>query len=380
MFIAWVTSLRMAVLDISNLLILWFPAAFLLMRISCILPWGRVICTEGDGAEERSPHAACWKREAGIFFRLDKRRDGRHSRRSMEGIRYYNRYTGREEREQVPGEKYMQWIYGTASGKAALHVLIKRGVFSRLLGWLKNRPSSARSIPSFVEEYGINMEDSLKGVGEFRHFNDFFYRRLKPGARPLAGGEDTAVFPADARHMGWERADRIKNVFVKGQRFDLPSLLGSDTLAERYAAGAVVLSRLCPTDYHRFHFPVSGVPGPWTKLGGPLASVSPYCLRGRLAWLWTNKRNLTLIRSELWGEVAMLEVGATGVGLIEETYVPGVFSARGAEKGYFAFGGSTVMCFFEPGRVSLASDLLEKTEEGLELFARQGDMMGTAAT
>lgn len=128
----------------------------------------------------------------------------------MEGIRYYNRYTGREEREQVPGEKYMQWIYGTASGKAALHVLIKRGVFSRLLGWLKNRPSSARSIPSFVEEYGINMEDSLKGVGEFRHFNDFFYRRLKPGARPLAGGEDTAVFPADARHMGWERADRIK--------------------------------------------------------------------------------------------------------------------------------------------------------------------------
>lgn len=112
----------------------------------------------------------------------------------MEGIRYYNRYTGREEREQVPGEKYMQWIYGTASGKAALHVLIKRGVFSRLLGWLKNRPSSARSIPSFVEEYGINMEDSLKGVGEFRHFNDFFYRRLKPGARPLAGGEDTAVF------------------------------------------------------------------------------------------------------------------------------------------------------------------------------------------
>lgn len=62
--------------------------------------------------------------------------------------------------------------------------------------------------------------------------------------------------------MGWERADRIKNVFVKGQRFDLPSLLGSDTLAERYAAGAVVLSRLCPTDYHRFHFPCPGCPAP----------------------------------------------------------------------------------------------------------------------
>lgn len=94
----------------------------------------RVPWTEGWETVRRSEKHPCWKREAGIFFRLDKRRDGRHSRRSMEGIRYYNRYTGREEREQVPGEKYMQWIYGTASGKAALHVLIKRGVFSRLLG------------------------------------------------------------------------------------------------------------------------------------------------------------------------------------------------------------------------------------------------------
>lgn len=296
----------------------------------------------------------------------------------MEGIRYYNRYTGREEREQVLGEKYLQWIYGTPTGRAALHVLIKRGMFSSMLGWLKNRPSSARSIPAFVEEYGINMEESLKEMGEFKHFNDFFYRRLKPGARPLAGGEETAVFPADARHMGWERADRISSVFVKGQSFDLPALLGSVELAERYAEGAVVLSRLCPTDYHRFHFPVSGIPGRWRRMGGPLASVSPYCLSRKLSWLWTNKRNLTLIQSDSWGHAAMLEVGATGVGFIEETYVPGEFAPRGAEKGYFAFGGSTVMCFFEPGRIKLASDLLEKTEEGLEMFARQGDMMGKA--
>lgn len=297
----------------------------------------------------------------------------------MEGIRYYNRYTGREEREQVLGEKCLQWIYGASTGRAALHVLIKRGVFSALLGWLKNRPSSARSIASFVEEYGINMDESLKGAGEFRHFNDFFYRRLKPGARPLSGGEETAVFSADARHMGWERADRISGVFVKGQSFDLSALFGDAVLAERYEQGAAVLSRLCPTDYHRFHFPVSGVPGPWTRINGPLASVSPYCLRRHLAWLWTNKRNVTLVQSGLWGQVAMVEVGATGVGLIEETYTPGKAADRGGEKGFFAFGGSTVMCFFEPGRIRLAPDLLEKTAEGMELFARQGDVMGVMA-
>ena len=81
----------------------------------------------------------------------------------MEGISYYNRYTGRVEQEQVLGEKYLQWIYGTASGRLALHALVKRGMFSALMGWWKNRPSSAKGIPAFVEEYGINMEESLKG-------------------------------------------------------------------------------------------------------------------------------------------------------------------------------------------------------------------------
>lgn len=294
----------------------------------------------------------------------------------MEGIRYYDRYTQRYEQEKVLGEKYLQWIYGTSLGKLTLHALVKRGVFSLLLGWMKNRPSSAASIPAFVDEYGIDMTQSLKAMGEFTHFNDFFYRRLKPGARPLAGGEETAVFPADARHMGWERADEIRHVFVKGQSFALPALLGSKALAEQYAQGAVILSRLCPTDYHRFHFPVSGTPDQVCNIAGPLASVSPYCLRHRLSWLWTNKRCLTLIHTEHWGQVAMLEVGATGVGRIEETYDPGVSVERGSEKGYFAFGGSTVMCFFEPGKIRLAEDLLVKTAEGVELFAYQGDVMG----
>ncbi len=296
----------------------------------------------------------------------------------MDGIKYFNRYTQQIEQEKVLGEKYLKWVYGTTTGKIALHTLVKRGIFSRLLGWSKNRPSSAKSIREFVEEYGINMAEVEKGIDEFKHFNDFFYRTLKPGARPIAEGDDVAVFPADARHMGWEKADEISGVFVKGQSFDLPALMGDVELADKYAQGSVVLSRLCPVDYHRFHFPVSGVPGTWKRIDGPLASVSPYCLSRCLDWLWTNKRNVTLIQSEKWGQVVMLEVGATGVGLIEETYTAGQPVGKGEEKGYFAFGGSTTMLFFEPGRICLADDLLAKTAEGMELFAQQGDYMGRA--
>lgn len=295
---------------------------------------------------------------------------------STDAIKFYNRYTGEIETEKVLGEKYLRWVYGTTLGKVGLHVLIKRAIFSRLLGASKNTRKSAESIPSFIEEYGINTEEMLRSVEDYTSFNDFFYRKLKPGARPLAEG-NVVVLPADGRHMGWQDAATMQSVFIKGQKFDLPALLGSDELAEKYEHGTVVLSRLCPVDYHRFHFVAEGTPEKAHLIPGPLASVSPYCLRHKLAWLWTNKRELTMLHSERVGDVIQLAVGATGVGAIFQTYESGKPVAMGDEQGYFAFGGSTVMTFFEPGRIQLADDILRNTADCRETFARQGDLLGT---
>ncbi len=293
----------------------------------------------------------------------------------MDEIRYKNRYTGQVETEKVLGGAALRWVYGTTLGRLSLHVLIKRGIFSRLLGWMKNRPGSAKDIAPFVEEYGIEMDESQKQLGEFCHFNDFFYRQLKQGARPLCGAGEIAS-PADARHSAWANAAEIEAVFVKGQRFDLAALLGDADLAARYAQGSILLSRLCPVDYHRFHFPVSGVPEAARRIAGPLASVSPYCLRQRLSWLWTNKRELTVLHSEELGDVLLLAVGATGVGSVFQTYTPQTAVEKGAEQGYFAFGGSTVMCFFLPGLMEFSEDVLANTAAGMETFVRQGDAVG----
>ena len=294
---------------------------------------------------------------------------------STEPIIFYNRYTGKLEQEKILGERSLRWVYGTPLGRMSLHLLIKRAFFSRILGALKSTRGSARSLPAFVREYGIDTEEMARPLESYTSFNDFFYRTLKPGARPLCG-DGLVALPADGRHSGWQDAAEIRRVFVKGQSFDLPALLGSPELAERYAHGAVVLSRLCPVDYHRFHFPAAGTPEAAVRIPGPLASVSPYCLRRRLAWLWTNKRELTVLHTESVGDVLILAVGATGVGAIFQTYTPGEPVQKGAEQGYFAFGGSTIMCFFEPGRVRLAADLLEQTAAGRELYARQGDVLG----
>ena len=292
-----------------------------------------------------------------------------------EGIHFYNRYTAQVEKEKVLGESAIRWVYGSCVGRLSLHLIIKRAFFSRLLGWLKDRPSSVKSLPSFVEEYGINMDESVKSLDAFTSFNDFFYRKLKPGARPICAKGEVA-FPADARHSGWQDASKMEGVFVKGQQFDLEALLGSKELADRYAGGSIVLSRLCPVDYHRFHFPLAGTPEPAHRIDGPLASVSPYSLSRQLSWLWTNKRELTILHTQEAGDVLLLAVGATGVGAIYQMYEPHCELEMGDEQGYFAFGGSTVMTFFLPNRVELCEDLLLTTSRGLELFARQGDRMG----
>ena len=163
---------------------------------------------------------------------------------------------------------------------------------------------------------------------------------------------------------------------MKGQRFDLPKLLGDENLAEKFAAGAAVFSRLCPVDYHRFHFPVAGVPGEARLINGPLQSVNPLALRDRLAILWENKRYITEIETEKSGKVLVLEIGATNVGSVNHTFVPTRPVAKGEEKGYFAFGGSATLTLFEPGRVKLAADLLEQSEQQRELYAKVGDLMG----
>jgi phosphatidylserine decarboxylase len=298
---------------------------------------------------------------------------------AVEAIRYFNRHTGVMETEQVYGEGFLRWSYGNPLGAISLNAFVKRPFFSAWYGRRMSTPESAARVAPFIADYGLDPADFANAAESYRSFNEFFYRKLKPAARPVDADEASVVFPADGRHLGFERASAIDGVFVKGQKFDLPALLGDAQLAARYADGSLVLSRLCPVDYHRFHFPAAGVPGATRLIEGPLFSVNPIALRQRLAYLWTNKRTITELKTERFGTVICMEIGATCVGTICQTFTPGRSVAKGAEKGYFAFGGSSTLTLFEPGAIRLAADLLENSARQIELYARIGSVMGRSA-
>lgn len=297
----------------------------------------------------------------------------------MEPICYFNRHTGTIETEQIYGEGFLRWSYGNPLGAISLNAFVKRPFFSAWYGRQMNTPQSAARIAPFIKKYALNSNDFADSPESYRSFNQFFYRKLKPIARPIDEASSSVIFPADGRHLGFQQASAIEGVFVKGQKFNLAALLGDSQLAARYADGALVLSRLCPVDYHRFHFPLAGVPGQAREINGPLFSVNPIALRQHLAYLWTNKRTITELQTDGFGRVLCLEIGATCVGTIQQTFTPGVPVAKGSEKGYFAFGGSSTITLFEPGTIQLEADLIANSTQQIELYARIGSRMGHSA-
>lgn len=295
-----------------------------------------------------------------------------------EPIRFYNRYTKAIEVERVFGERWVRLAYENPGGRFFVWLLARRALFSKWYGYKMNKRESALRVLPFIAQYNINVDEFAKSPFDFKTFNEFFYRALKPEARPIAPAENVAVFPADGRHLAFQDIQAAAGFYVKGAKFSFAELLGDSSVAEKFTGGAMLISRLCPVDYHRFHFPVAGIPGEPRVINGWLYSVSPLALRRRLRYLIENKRVVTLVESPQFGTVGIVEVGATNVGSIQQTFVPGRAVEKGAEKGLFAFGGSCVITIFQRGRIRFDADVTSSSENQIETYARIGDRLGVA--
>ena len=294
-------------------------------------------------------------------------------------LRYFHRYRQRLEDEHIYGEGWLRFAYENPAGRLLVWLFARRAFFSLWFGYKMRKPESALRILPFIAKYDIDVDEFAKSPFDYKSFNEFFYRALKSSARPIYANEDVAVMPADGRHLAIPDVDASSGFYVKGVTFSLQDLLGDPILAHGFAGGSMLISRLCPVDYHRFHFPVAGTPGQSQLIKGWLYSVSPIALRRRLRYLVENKRVITLIDSPRFGRVAMIEVGATNVGSIQQSFVPGRPVRKGEEKGLFAFGGSCVITLFERGRFRFDADLLAQSAAHIETYVRMGDRLGCAA-
>ncbi|KAL6879494.1 putative phosphatidylserine decarboxylase [Trichoderma longibrachiatum] len=241
-------------------------------------------------------------------------------------------------------------------------------------------PASRDEIEKFIDFHRLDMSEVLLPIEEFKNFNEFFYRALKPGARPCSAPDDPRIIvsPADCRCVVFNQISQATKIWVKGRDFNIKRLLGDAYPDDvpRYENGALGIFRLAPQDYHRFHIPVDGVMGKPKTIEGEYYTVNPMAIRSALDVYGENVRVLVPIDSECHGRVMVICVGAMMVGSTVITRKEGEHVRRAEELGYFAFGGSTVLLLFEPGKMRFDDDLVDNSNGALETLIRVGMSIG----
>ncbi len=288
------------------------------------------------------------------------------------GLKIYNIEKGDFETERVCAEKAMRFLYGTLPGGLFAGAFIARPLFSRLCGIWADSKVSARAIEKFAEKNGINLEEAERDISNYSTFNEFFSRSLKPSARPVPkSGLPSVLFPCDGRHLLIRGVTSSDSFYAKGQSFNLKKFLGDEKLARRFEGGDMLISRLSPLDYHRFHFPIHGEICARRLINGKLFSVSPIALVPRLSVLWENKRVLNIIDSKDFGMCVFMEIGATNVGTIVNLKGIGETAAAGECAGFFKLGASCLATIFPAGlKLDWNSRLIEMGSQNIECYAR----------
>lgn len=291
-------------------------------------------------------------------------------------IQYYNRKKGLIEVEKVYGEKGIKWLYETSIGGKFANYLA--GTFtSQKYGSVQDSAFSKRKIKPFISKFNINMNDYLPEEGRdendpYSNFNQFFIRRFKIGKRNFPTDLNQFGAPAEARYFAYENLKDHETIPVKGKFLSPKEVVKDERWYPEFSGGPVLLARLCPVDYHRYHFPDNGTFLDSYPISGKLHSVNPIALKWKPQIFAENERHVSIFKTENFGKLAYVEVGAMMVGKIVQTYQNDHFN-RGEEKGYFLFGGSTVIIFGEKGAWKPHSDIIENTKKGLETYLELGE-------
>lgn len=285
-------------------------------------------------------------------------------------IRYWDRDKQAVETEKVYGDAPMRWLYGTRAGQLLADRLLSGPIPSRLYGAYQSSRASARQIQAFIGAFGIDMGEYENRA--FSSFNDFFTRQFRPGARKFVMTPNRMPAFCEARYLAFDRVTPWLRFPVKGSELSAGAVLGDRAISRSFEGGPMLLARLCPTDYHRFHYPDAGTVIENHRIAGKLHSVNPMALRYKGGILATNERHVSVLKTENFGRLAYVEVGALCVGKIVQTHPERLTFNRGDEKGCFLFGASTVMLFGEKGAWVPDEDLLEQTAKRRETFVKLG--------
>jgi phosphatidylserine decarboxylase len=289
----------------------------------------------------------------------------------------YNRGTRKLEKETSGNVNSLAFLYNSIPGKI-LNPFIARHFVSRTYGRYVRSTRSSSKIPAFIEQYNISISDLERSYDSFISLNDFFMRKLRPESRPIDHEPMHLISPADSRLFVFELTHQ--HVFpVKGYWYSLAKFLKSNALSKQFADGWCFVYRLAPGDYHRFCFVDNGWQEQVKRIKGRLHSVNPIALSSVKSLMARNYRELTVLHTENFDNVLHIEVGALMVGKVVLVNRHAVKFKKGEEKGWFEFGGSTIVQLFKRNTIIPDKDILIQSASGIETLVKMGERVACSA-
>ena len=270
-------------------------------------------------------------------------------------------------------DKLLAALYGHAAGRLLLKPLTAPCV-SRLAGRLLSTKASCALIDPFIRRNRIDMtqfEDA-----DYASYNEFFSRKIRPEARPVDMDPQHLISPCDSK-LTVLPVTKDGRFTLKHTVYTVSSLLKNDALAGAYEGGYVLIFRLTVDDYHRYCYAADGEKTENTFIPGALHTVNPIANDVYPIYV-QNSREYSLLRTDTFGDVLMMEVGALLVGKIVNHHEASSVR-RGQEKGYFQFGGSTVVLLLEKDRVQLDEDIITNSRENCKTIVKMGEKIGCRA-
>lgn len=278
----------------------------------------------------------------------------------------YDRRTGEVRAIPEVGAGAIRFTYGTVLGRLlAKGILCRKFVSNGYAAWQKSR-LSRNKVKRFIAQYHIDVSDCT--AAKFSCFNDFFTRRRKNYVNLTAENELPAI--ADSKLLALSIGEDA--VFsIKGVPYTTAQLLENEALAREFAGGTCLIFRLAPEDYHRYVYPDCGTQDATVHIPGVLHTVNP--IAADMAVYRRNTRAYTVLHTAHFGAMVQMEVGALLVGkIINHTEQPAAIEKLG-EKGYFAYGGSTVILLAKRGAITVDADIQEQSARGVETLVRLGE-------
>ncbi len=282
-------------------------------------------------------------------------------------MQVWDRMAGKSVEEPEYGKRQLEFLYQTVPGRILLHTVFATGWYANLERIRQSSTGSAKQLLEFCRKYGVS-ED----IRKYRSFRDFFLRQRDYHTECQ---ETELAAAADARLSCYDIDDNLC-LDIKGSRYTIAELLGREDLASWYAGGTCLVYRLAVQDYHRFVYPDSGSVIAKGRIKGQLHTVRP--VSGKYRVFARNTREYQVLETDHFGTIVQMEIGALLVGKI--CNYPAEQFERLQEKGYFDYGGSTIVMLFKRGCLRVDEDIVRHSRQGMESMVRIGEKVGYAET